>query len=115
MEELKEDKYELAQALNIHSSLMNSLVTSLLSQQHHSQTNLLSYRNSKVNLVKDNLVKSEQTKLENETLLKWLKRQNVFNTKQIVENIISALIQIGRVDLAYMFKIENLTYKCSNL
>jgi mannitol-1-phosphate/altronate dehydrogenase len=51
---------------------------------------------------------------ENETLFKWLKRQNAFKTNQTVDRIVSALIHIGRVDLAYMFKIDNLGNQCEN-
>ncbi|CAF4163913.1 unnamed protein product, partial [Rotaria sp. Silwood2] len=118
MEALTEDKRELAEALNIHSSLMNPLVTSLTSQKQqrhiHSQSNTSLYGNSKTNLLRDHNIKLEQTKLENETLLKWLKRQNAFKINQTIDNIISALIHIGRVDLAYMFKIDNLRYKCQS-
>ncbi|CAF0858776.1 unnamed protein product [Rotaria sp. Silwood1] len=118
MEALTEDKRELAEALNIHPSLMNPLVTSLTSQKQqrhiHSQSNISLYGNSKTNLLRDQNMKLEQTKLENETLLKWLKRQNAFKINQTIDNIISALIHIGRVDLAYMFKIDNLRYKCQS-
>jgi len=88
---------------------MNPLVTSLISQrrENDSQSNTSSYENSKTNL--------EQKTFENETLLKWLKRQNVFKINQTIDNIISALIRIGRVDLAYMFKVENLRNQCENL
>jgi DNA polymerase/3'-5' exonuclease PolX len=88
---------------------MNPLVTSLISQrrENDSQSNTSSYENSKKNL--------EQKTLENETLLKWLKRQNLFKINQTIDNIISALIRIGRVDLAYMFKVENLRNQCENL
>ncbi|CAF1259842.1 unnamed protein product [Rotaria magnacalcarata] len=116
IEALTEDKRELAEALNIHPSLMNPLFASLTSQrQPHSQSTISLYGNSKMNLLKDSSAKLERTKLENETLLKWLKRQNAFKTNQTIENIISALIHIGRVDLAYMFKIDNLRYKCQNV
>ncbi|CAF1158075.1 unnamed protein product [Rotaria sordida] len=119
MEALTEDKRELAEALNIHPSLMNPLVISLTSQKQqrhmYSQSNTFLYENSKMNLLRDHNTKLEQTKLENETLLKWLKRQNAFKINQTIDNIISALIHIGRVDLAYMFKIDNLRYKCQSL
>jgi len=96
---------------------MNPLVTSLTSQQREndSQPNTSSYGNSKTNLLRDGNMKLEQRRLENETLLKWLKRQNIFKTNQTKDNIISALIHIGRVDLAYMFKVENLRNQCESL
>jgi len=91
---------------------MNPLVTSLTSQEREndSQSNTSSYGKSKINLLK-----LEQKRLENETLLKWLKRQNIFKTNQTIDNIISALIHIGRVDLAYIFKVENLRNQCESL
>jgi len=90
---------------------MNPLVTSLTLQEREndSQSNTSSYVKSKINLLRDS------KRFENETLLKWLKRQNVFKTNQIIDNIISALIHIGRVDLAYMFKVENLRNQCESL
>lgn len=96
---------------------MNPLVTSLTSQQREndSQPNTSSHGNSKTNLLRDGNTKLEQRRLENETLLKWLKRQNIFKTNQTKDNIISALIHIGRVDLAYMFKVENLRNQCESL
>jgi len=91
---------------------MNPLVNSLTSQEREndSQSNTSSYGKSKINLLK-----LEQKRLENETLLKWLKRQNIFKTNQTIDNIISALIHIGRVDLAYIFKVENLRNQCESL
>ncbi len=85
---------------------MNPLLTARTSQQweNDSQPNTSSNRNNK----------QEQQKLENETLLKWLKRQNAFQTNQTLDNIVSALIQIGRVDLAYIFKIQNLRNQCES-
>jgi len=90
---------------------MNPLVTSLTLQEREndSQSNTSSYIKSKINLLRDN------KRFENETLLKWLKRQNVFKTNQIIVNIISALIHIGRVDLAYMLKVKNLRNQCESL
>jgi len=91
---------------------MNPLVNSLTSQEREndSQSNTSSYGKSKINLLK-----LEQKRLENETLLKWLKRQNIFKTNQTIDNIISALVHIGRVDLAYIFKVENLRNQCESL
>ncbi len=85
---------------------MNPLLTARTSQQweNDSQPNTSSNRNNK----------QEQQKLENETLLKWLKRQNAFQANQTLDNIVSALIQIGRVDLAYIFKIQNLRNQCES-
>jgi hypothetical protein len=96
---------------------MNPLITSLTSQEREndSQSNTSSYGKSKINLLRDGNMKFEQKRLENETLLKWLKRQNIFKTNQTIDNIISALIHIGRVDLAYMFKVENLRNQCESL
>jgi hypothetical protein len=98
---------------------MNSLVTSLTSQQqqreNYSQSSTSLYENSKLNLFRDYNTTVEQTRLENETLLKWLKRQNAFQINKTTDSIISALIHIGRVDLAYMFKVENLRNKCENI
>jgi hypothetical protein len=103
---LTEGKCDFAEALNIHPALMNPLLTARTSQQweNDSQPNTSSNRNNK----------QEQQKLENETLLKWLKRQNAFQTNQTLDNIVSALIQIGRVDLAYIFKIQNLRNQCES-
>lgn len=72
-----------------------------MSQQRENGTQSTTslYRNSKMNLLRN----------ENEILLKWLKRQNVFKKIETIDNIISTLIYIGRVDLAYIFKIENFT------
>ncbi len=96
---------------------MNPLITSLTSQEREndSQSNTSSYGKSKINLLRDGNMKFEQKRLENETLLKWLKRQNIFKTNQTIDNIISALIHIGHVDLAYMFKVENLRNQCESL
>jgi len=98
MESLTEGKHEFAQALHIHPALMNSL----LSQSHE---------NSKTTLTKDETLISQ----ENETLLKWFKRQNAFQLKEIIDKITSALIHIGRVDLAYIFKIDYFKNQCENL
>lgn len=97
---MTEGKREFAEALNIHPALMNPLVAVQTSQKRESdtQSSALSYGNSRANILKN----------ENETLLKWLKRQNAFKINETLDHIISALIHIGRVDLAYMFKIENL-------
>jgi hypothetical protein len=114
MEALTEGKQEFAEALNIHPALMNSLLTSQQQRENNSQSKI-SYGNSKTNLLRDYNIKLEETRLENETLLKWLKRQNVFKINQTIDKIISALIHIGRVDLAYMFKVDNLRNKCQNL
>jgi hypothetical protein len=84
---------------------MNSLLIS--QRENYSQSSTSLYETSKMNLLKD----YNTTRLENEPILKWLKRQNAFKINQTVDNIISALISIGRVDLAYMFKIENLRNK----
>jgi hypothetical protein len=86
---------------------MNPLVTSLTSQERENDSQ--SYVKSKINLLRDG------KRFENEILLKWLKRQNVFKTNQIIDNIISALIHIGRVDLAYMLKVNNLRNQCESL
>jgi hypothetical protein len=119
IETLTEGKREFAEALKIHPALMNSLVTSLTSQQqqreNYSQSSTSLYENSKLNLFRDYNTTIEQTRLENETLLKWLKRQNVFQINKTTDSIISALIHIGRVDLAYMFKVENLRNKCQSI
>ncbi|UJR13257.1 hypothetical protein I4U23_000278 [Adineta vaga] len=111
IESLTEGKREFAEALNIHPSLINPLLITRKSYQQRSQSNTSIHGISKTNLFIESLPK---TKLENETLFKWLKRQNVFYINETIEKIISALIQIGRIDLAYMFKINNLTNKCSN-
>lgn len=95
MESLTEGKREFAQALGIHPALINSL----LSQQQLQETNL----------VKDEGSIAEQ---QNETLLKWFKRQNAFQLNEITDKITSALIQIGRVDLAYLFKTDYYKNQC---
>ncbi|CAF3693237.1 unnamed protein product [Adineta steineri] len=115
IEALTEGQREFAEALNIHPALMNSLLISQYQRENSSQSNTSLYRHSKMTLSKDYNIKLEQTKPENETLLKWLKRQNVFQTNRTIDNIISALIHIGRVDLAYMFKVENLRNTCEHL
>jgi hypothetical protein len=99
---LTEGKREFAEALDIHPALINSLFTSQTPQNRESDTQ--SNGNSKADVLKD----------ENETLFKWLKRQNAFKTNQTIDRIVSALIHIGRVDLAYMFKIDNLRNQCEN-
>jgi hypothetical protein len=101
---LTEGKRDFAEALNIHPALINPLVTSHTSQTRESDT-------SRANILKDENTKLE---LENETLLKWLKRQNAFKTNETIDNIVSALINIGRVDLAYIFKIDNLRNRCED-
>ncbi len=115
---MTEGKREFAEALNIHPALMNPLLTSVISQQQHrqnySQSSTSLYGSSKMNLLEDYNTKLERTRLENETLLKWLKRQNAFQANQTLDNIVSALIQIGRVDLAYIFKIQNLRNQCES-
>ncbi len=99
---MTEGKREFAEALDIHPALINSLFTSQTPQNRESDTQ--SNGNSKADVLKD----------ENETLFKWLKRQNAFKTNQTIDRIVSALIHIGRVDLAYMFKIDNLRNQCEN-
>ena len=99
---MTEGKREFAEALDIHPALINPLLTSQTSQNRESDVQ--SHGNSRANELKD----------ENETLFKWLKRQNAFKTTQTVDRIVSALIHIGRVDLAYIFKIDNLRNQCEN-
>ncbi|CAF1157747.1 unnamed protein product [Adineta ricciae] len=110
IQSLTEGKQEFAQALNIHPSLINSLLTTSIPSQQRTQSNTSLRGQSRTNLFLESLPKST---IESEALIKWFKRQNAFQLTEILEKIISALIQIGRIDLAYTFKITNLKNKCS--
>ena len=48
----------------------------------------------------------------NEMFFKWFKRQNAFQMNEIIHQIISGLIQIGRIDLAYQIQRDYLTHHC---
>ena len=48
----------------------------------------------------------------NEMFFKWFKRQNAFQINEMITKIVSALIQIGRIDLAYQIQFDHLTNHC---
>ena len=112
IDSLGEDKHEFARSLNIHQSLIDPLLDPLSSEtqqrESSSQSNSSFDRTSKINLSRNFHLNQQRTTPGNQTLSKWLKRQNPFKVDSIVDAIVSALISVGRLDLAYEFKLHNL-------
>ena len=100
LDSLDEDKRELCEALSMHPSLINSL----LYGDGRCQSS-----DSITRLSKDI---RQTTKKDNEILWKWFKREKIFHVDQTLEKISNAFIHIGRVDLAYTFRVNHLSNSC---
>jgi hypothetical protein len=126
-----EDKRNFAVALNMHPAMIDCLdgmIPTFDEDQQHQEgeeqcttENLPQSKNSlnqnkqmsSVQQRNNRIERSQQDKIElqNQILFRWLKRQNIFQMRHTMNSITSALIDIGRVDLAYLFHIQYLANK----